>query len=1113
MGETERLLLLQLDSPPLQSIYREKNCVADSLANYGAMHANECCLLFGSPPPFITPSYQQDQNGMLRRRLIRTMSALCDSSSLTSTVPSNHSSVLSSSFVNSNGSHTRALVKNSTFVNSMPLVHLLNSSLLLSFTFSYSCVINTTMGDDKAVENQITGKSIFSPSPSPTITIVKLDGSGNYTSWAASVQLWFIGQGYEDHLIKNYTEIGASDRPTWVKIDAQLCSLLWNSLDRFGTRPKPCIQMTYNLFTRRDREKDFFMVLALIELRSDLSSVRDQILASASVPTLEEVSARLLRITSTLEVNSYDTSIMAVQTNTFQNGPRKGKGKNTKHCTYCDKGRHTRDVCWLLHGKPPRNNDHHRHATNVAHSGDGILPTPDVKDRSSHSITLTGTDYNDYLQYQASKQQSSTSSTACTVQPGNSFAYVAQSSFPGPWILDSGATDHISGNQNFLSVLNSLSVFSTITLANGSKTAIKGIGEAHPLPSLPLTSVLFAPECPYNLISISKLTKNLKCLVIFSEDSVFVQDRSSGQVIGRGHESHGLYNLSITKPPVAFTSAISSDLLHCQLGHPSLSKLQKMVPSLSSLPLLECESCQLGKHTRASFPKRVNNRSSSMFENFYTEIRNQFGVSIKKLISDNAREYFSSSLSSFMSSQDVTFFETSPYFSPNSLNQKAISTVLLVPTFSPPTPAPALPLQVYSRRPRPNSQPTNPVDASDPNAGTQSPSGDSLPPPAMSHASVEHSSNVTDLPIALRKGTRTTANQTPSYTFLSYHRLSPSYHAFITSLSTVKVPKTMEEAMAHPGWRQAMIEEMTALHDNGTWEIVPLPKGKTTVGCRWVFTVAQSGSGIVISQRKYALDILEDSGMLNCKPVDSPMDPNTKLVPGQGKPLKDPGRYRRLVGKLNYLTITRPDISFAVSVVSQFLQSPCDSHWDAAIRILRYVKGSPGQGLLYENKGHADIVGYSDADWAGSPSDRRSTSGYCILIGGNLISWKSKKQDVVARSSVEAEYRAMALATCELIWLRQLLQELKIGRDEPMKLICDNQAALYIASNPVFHERSKHIEVDCHFIRQKIESGCIVTSFVNSKDQLADVLTKSLRGSRIGDICSKLGAYDLYAPA
>ena len=277
--------------------------------------------------------------------------------------------------------------------------------------------------------------------------------------------------------------------------------------------------------------------------------------------------------------------------------------------------------------------------------------------------------------------------------------------------------------------------------------------------------------------------------------------------------------------------------------------------------------------------------------------------------------------------------------------------------------------------------------------------------------------------------------------------------------------------------------------------------------------IAQSSSGVVLSQRKYALDILEETGMLDCKPVDTPMDPNVKLVPGQGESFGDPGRYRRLVGKLNYLTITRPDISFPVSVVSQFLQSPCDSHWDAVIRILRYIKSTPGQGVLYENRGHTQVIGYTDADWAGSPTDRRSTSGYCVFIGGNLISWKSKKQHVVARSSTEAEYRAMALATCELIWLRHLLQELRFGKGEQMKLICDNQAALHIASNPVFHERTKHIEVDCHFIREKIASGCIATSFVNSNDQLADIFTKSLRGPRIKYICNKLGAYDIYAPA
>ena len=123
-----------------------------------------------------------------------------------------------------------------------------------------------------------------------------------------------------------------------------------------------------------------------------------------------------------------------------------------------------------------------------------------------------------------------------------------------------------------------------------------------------------------------------------------------------------------------------------------------------------------------------------------------------------------------------------------------------------------------------------------------------------------------------------------------------------------------------------------------------------------------------------------------------------------------------------------------------------------------------------------------------------------------------EKQDVAARSSAEAEYQVMTLVTCELIWLKHLLQELRFGKDEQMKLVCDNQAALHISSNPGFHERTKHIEVDCHFIKEKIASGCITTSFVNSNDQLADFFTKSLRGPRIKCICDKLDAFDLYAP-
>ena len=129
------------------------------------------------------------------------------------------------------------------------------------------------------------------------------------------------------------------------------------------------------------------------------------------------------------------------------------------------------------------------------------------------------------------------------------------------------------------------------------------------------------------------------------------------------------------------------------------------------------------------------------------------------------------------------------------------------------------------------------------------------------------------------------------------------------------------------------------------------------------------------------------------------------------------------------------------------------------------------------------------------------------------MSWKSKKQNVVARSSIEAEYRAMAMATCELVWTKQLLKELKFGEISRMELVCDNQAAIHIASNSVFHERTKHIEIDCHFVREKILSGDITTKFVRLNDQLADIFTKSLTSPRIDYICNNLGTYDLYAPA
>nr|AEJ72555.1 putative retroelement polyprotein [Malus domestica] len=261
--------------------------------------------------------------------------------------------------------------------------------------------------------------------------------------------------------------------------------------------------------------------------------------------------------------------------------------------------------------------------------------------------------------------------------------------------------------------------------------------------------------------------------------------------------------------------------------------------------------------------------------------------------------------------------------------------------------------------------------------------------------------------------------------------------------------------------------------------------------------VASSSKGLLLNQRKYILDLLQESKMLEAKPVATPIACKEKLGL-DGDLLTDVGLYQRLVGKLIYLTITRPDIMHAVSLVT-------------VRRILRYLKGTVGTGIVIRKIGNAHIVGYTDADWGGSKIDRRSTTGYCTFVGGNLVTWKSKKQSVVARSSAEAEYRAMASTTCELIWLQGLLNDLGFKRTLPMPLFCDNQAAIYIASNPVFHERTKHIEMDCHFVREKTQSDVIQHVFVRSTDQLADIFTKGLCRVQFNTLLVQLGLMNILA--
>ncbi|CAL1392348.1 unnamed protein product [Linum trigynum] len=261
--------------------------------------------------------------------------------------------------------------------------------------------------------------------------------------------------------------------------------------------------------------------------------------------------------------------------------------------------------------------------------------------------------------------------------------------------------------------------------------------------------------------------------------------------------------------------------------------------------------------------------------------------------------------------------------------------------------------------------------------------------------------------------------------------------------------------------------------------------------------MARSREGIHICQKKYCTDLLNDTGFADSKSVVTPIDMKTRLAANDGPLLGDPGLYRRIVGRLHYLTITRPEITFAVQQLCQYSAAPTTTHIQLAYRVLKYLKNAPGQGLFYSSSSDLTLRGYSDSDWASCPDTRRSTTGYCITFGTSLIIWKSKKQGTVSRSSSEAEYRALAQLTCEVVWVKRLIQELGIDHIQPVDLFCDSRSAIYIAENPMFHERTKHIEIDCHVVRQFLQSKLIELRHLDTENQIADLFTKGLSRFRL----------------
>ena len=267
--------------------------------------------------------------------------------------------------------------------------------------------------------------------------------------------------------------------------------------------------------------------------------------------------------------------------------------------------------------------------------------------------------------------------------------------------------------------------------------------------------------------------------------------------------------------------------------------------------------------------------------------------------------------------------------------------------------------------------------------------------------------------------------------------------------------------------------------------------------------VTRDSKGMFLSQRQYALELLDRAHMSQCNSAPTPADTSSKLD-ASSPPVADPTLYRSLAGGLQYLTFTRPDLSYAVQQICLYMHDPREPHFLALKRILRYVCGTLDFGLQLHPSSTTGLIAYSDADWGGCPSTRRSTSGYCVFLGDNLLSWSSKRQVTESPSSAEAEYRGVANAVAETCWLRNLLRELHSPLGKATIVYCDNVSAVYLSSNPVQHQRTKHIEIDIHFVRDKVATGAIRVLHVPSSLQYADIFTKGLPTSLFTDFRSSL---------
>jgi hypothetical protein len=309
------------------------------------------------------------------------------------------------------------------------------------------------------------------------------------------------------------------------------------------------------------------------------------------------------------------------------------------------------------------------------------------------------------------------------------------------------------------------------------------------------------------------------------------------------------------------------------------------------------------------------------------------------------------------------------------------------------------------------------------------------------------------------------------------------------------------------GSNASKIEKFKSVMMN-EFEMTDLGKISYFLGIEFLNT----SKGLMLHQRKYAGEILKRFNMTDCTYAITLMETNLKLEKNVDEDAVDPTLFKQIVGSLRYLCNSRPDICFAVGLISRFMEDPRQSHMKAAIRVLKYVAGTQDFGIFFPKTAKdakLEIVCYSDADWCGDKMDRRSTTGYFFKFLKAPVAWCSKKQPVVALSSCEAEYIAGAYAACQAVWIDSVLRELQLDVKKPITLQIDNQSAINLAKNPVLHGRSKHIEARFHFLREQVNKKLIEVVHCATGSQIADAMTKSLKIDRFLNLRNALGVFQL----